>query len=138
MAMLPTLPSAQRMAELLGNRQEVLQVESHFEPLLATLPEALWRISVFLYEMKRNDVITYRSAVLPNHVPGPVFLRRISASWRLAHHAVVMACFAEAVSNWTVIQFSMRRYSDDITGNKKGLRCDSAYHRRCPMWAFKS
>ena len=35
--------------------------------------------------MKRNDAITYRSAVLPNHVPGPVFLRRISASWRLAH-----------------------------------------------------
>ena len=65
--------------------QEVLQGDSRFEPLSATLPEALWRISVFLYEMKRNDAITYRSAVLPNHVPGPVFLRRISASWRLAH-----------------------------------------------------
>lgn len=25
------------------------------------------------------------AAVLHNHVPGPVFLRRISASWRLAH-----------------------------------------------------
>ena len=54
MAMLPTLPLAQRMAELLGNRQEVLQVDSHFEPLSATLPEALWRFSFLLYEMKRR------------------------------------------------------------------------------------
>ena len=37
----------------------------------------------------------------------PSLLRRISASRRLAHSpTVVMACFAEAVSNWTVIQFS--------------------------------
>ncbi len=30
-------------------------------------------------------------------------------------HRVVMACFAEAVSNWTVIQFLIRGYPDDIT-----------------------
>ena len=32
-----------------------------------------------------NDATSSRSAVLSNRVPGPVFLRRISASWRLAH-----------------------------------------------------
>lgn len=32
---------------------------------------------------------------------------------------VVVACFAEAVSNWTVIQFSMRGYPDDITKKQK-------------------
>ena len=36
----------------------------------------------------------------------PSLLRRISAPWRLAHPPAVMACFTEAVSNWTVIQFS--------------------------------
>ena len=32
-----------------------------------------------------NDFISSHSAALPNHVPGPAFLRRISAPWRLAH-----------------------------------------------------
>ena len=85
MAMLPTLPLEKNNWTFWQSCQKVPWATCYFEPLLATLPEALWRISVFLYEMKRNDAITYRSAVLPNHVPGPAFLRRISASWRLAH-----------------------------------------------------
>ena len=85
MAMLPTLPLEKNNWTFRQSCQKVPWATCYFEPLLATLPEALWRISVFLYEMKRNDAITYRSAVLPNHVPGPVFMRRISASWRLAH-----------------------------------------------------
>lgn len=38
-----------------------------------------------LREAVPNDFISSHFAVLPNRVPGPVFLRRISASWRLAH-----------------------------------------------------
>ena len=106
MAMLPTLPLEKNNWTFRQSCQKVPWATCYFEPLLVTLPEALWCNSVFLYEMKRNDAITYRSAVLPNHVPGPVFLRRISASWRLAHYVVVMARFAEAISNWAVIQFS--------------------------------
>ena len=34
---------------------------------------------------------------------------------------VVMACFAEAVSNWTVIQFSNPGYPDDIFQNKRRI-----------------
>ena len=34
---------------------------------------------------------------------------------------VVMACFAEAVSNWTVIQFSNPGLPDDISGNKRRI-----------------
>ena len=46
-----------------------------------------------------------------------------SASWRLAHPPVVMACFAEAVSNWTVIQLSNKLTSRKT---KEGLRCARA------------
>lgn len=34
---------------------------------------------------------------------------------------VVMACFTEAVSNWTVIQFSNPGLPDDISGNKRKI-----------------
>ena len=75
----------------------------------------------FLCRKETKEIFStiVHAAVLPNHVPGPAFLRRISASWRLAHHAVVMARFAEAISNWTVIQFSNPGLPDDITEKQK-------------------
>ena len=41
----------------------------------------------FLCRKETKEIFStiVHAAVLHNHVPGPVFLRRISASWRLAH-----------------------------------------------------
>ena len=50
--MLPTLPLEKNNWTFWQSCQEVLQGDSRFEPLLATLPEALWRFSFLLYEMK--------------------------------------------------------------------------------------
>ena len=85
---------------------------------------------------KRNEenvsIISFCRSAQPRSWPS--LLRRISAPWRLAHPPAVMACFTEAVSNWTVIQFSNWHSGKTI----EGLRYDSAYHRRYPAWAFKS
>ena len=89
------------------------------------------------FSMKRsegNEFISSRSAVLSNRVPGPVYLRRIQPLGGSHIRCVVVACFSETVSNWTVIQFSNWHSGKTI----EGLRYNPAHHRRCPVWAFKS
>ena len=52
---------------------------------------------------------------------------------------VVVACFAEAVSNWTVIQFSNLGHPDDIPEkHKKDYDIIRLVTGKCPVWAFKS
>ena len=40
---------------------------------------------LFVKWSEESDFISSHSAVLPNRVPDPAFLRRVSAPWRLAH-----------------------------------------------------
>ena len=93
------------------------------------------------FSMKRsegNEFISSRSAVLSNRVPGPVFLRRIQPLGGSHIRCVVVACFSETVSNWTVIQFSNPGPPMTFLKTNEGLRYNPAHHRRCPVWAFKS
>ena len=94
MAMLPTLPLAKRVTIMVNQLCRYI--------LPGNVAEKCFRAQG---RNERNDSITSRFAVLSNHVPGPGFLRRFQLLGGSHIRCVVVACFTEAVSNWTVIQF---------------------------------
>ena len=115
-----------RMVPLLGNRAKrfvdfLYHYLSSFS--MGTLCEIAQGSHVAFLSMKwseGNDATSSHFAVLPNCVPGPfVFCAVFQLLGGLHIRCVVVACFAEAVSNWTVIQFSMQGYPDDITKKQK-------------------
>ena len=89
-----------------------------------------------LREAVPNDFISSHFAVLPNRVPGPVFLRRISASWRLAHplcgHGLLYRSCIK-LDGHSVFKFGSPM---TFSKTKEGLQHDPTHHRRCPGWTF--
>ena len=59
------------------------------------------------------------AAVLHNHVPGPAFCAVFQLLGGSHIRCVVVACFSETVSNWTVIQFSNSGFPGDIPEKQK-------------------
>ena len=69
-----------------------------------------------------NDATSSHFAVLPNHVPGPAVFCAVFQLLGGSHICcVVVACFSETVSNWTVIQFSNPELLDDTLESKRRI-----------------
>ena len=75
----------------------------------------------FLCRKETKEIFStiVHAAVLHNHVPDPAFCAVFQPLGGSHIRCVVVACFSETVSNWTVIQFSNLGLPHDITEKQK-------------------
>ena len=162
MAMLPTLPSAQRMADLLGNRaKRFLNLIPHYSSCsyMGTFCEiAKGSHIAFLFNCSWWHC---RSAPMPSTLPyeneakemmwHPLILPFFPTTFLVqfsAPYFSLLAAHTSAVWSWPALPKLYqigRSFSFQIRGTpmtffktKEGSRYDPAHHRKCPVWAFKS
>ena len=108
-----------------------------FLTALGDIAGALQCLPHFLMKTKQHPLILpfFPTTFLAQSFSAPYFQLLGGSHIR----CVVVACFAEAVSNWTVIQFPNPGFPHDITEKqKKDHDIIRLVTGKCPVWAFKS